>query len=79
VSVLRERHEDAAYAEMEEQYHRFMSLSDDHEAAAAFFAVMEVTGWRPHSVRGFLTAVVRKKLGLTLLSERPGEEASTAS
>jgi Protein of unknown function (DUF3489) len=35
---------------------------------------MEVTGWRPHSVRGFLTAVVRKKLGLTLLSERPGEE-----
>jgi pimeloyl-ACP methyl ester carboxylesterase len=37
VSVLRERGEDAAYAEMEEQYQRFMSLSDDHEAAAAFF------------------------------------------
>jgi pimeloyl-ACP methyl ester carboxylesterase len=36
VSVLRERHEDAAYAEMEEQYQRFMSFSDDHEAAAAF-------------------------------------------
>jgi pimeloyl-ACP methyl ester carboxylesterase len=37
VSVLRERHGDAAHAEMEEQYQRFMSLSDDHEAAAAFF------------------------------------------
>jgi len=37
VSVLRERGEDAAYAEMEEQYQRFMSLFADHEAAAHFF------------------------------------------
>src|SRR3989442_8559799 len=37
VSVLRERAEDAAYAEMEEQYQRFMSLSADHEAAAHYF------------------------------------------
>jgi pimeloyl-ACP methyl ester carboxylesterase len=37
VSVLRERGEDAAYAEMEEQYQRFMSLCPDHEAAAHFF------------------------------------------
>ena len=37
VSVLRERGEAAAYAEMEEQYHRFMSLLADHEAAAHFF------------------------------------------
>ena len=37
VSVLRETGEDAAYAEMEEQYQRFMSLSADHEAAAHYF------------------------------------------
>ena len=37
VSALRECGEDDAYAEMEEQYQRFMSLSADHEAAAHFF------------------------------------------
>src|SRR5262249_27636365 len=37
VSVLRECGEDDAYAEMEEQYQRFMSLSADHEAAAHYF------------------------------------------
>lgn len=36
--------------------------------------IMRATGWQRHSVRGFLTAVVRKKLGLTLMSGKPGEE-----
>jgi hypothetical protein len=37
-------------------------------------AVMEATGWQAHSVRGFLAGVVRKKLGLTLQSEKTDGE-----
>lgn len=32
------------------------------------------TGWQAHSARGFLSAVVRKKLGLALLSEKGGDD-----
>jgi hypothetical protein len=32
-------------------------------------AMMQVTGWQQHSVRGFLAGIVRKKFGLDLVSE----------
>jgi hypothetical protein len=32
--------------------------------------IMKATGWQQHSVRGFLTGVIRKRLKLDLISDK---------
>jgi hypothetical protein len=43
-------------------------------SGATIAAIVEATGWQAHTVRGFLAAVVRKKLGLNLKSEKTDGE-----
>ena len=43
-------------------------------SGATIATVMSSTGWQQHTVRAFLAAVVRKKLGLKLESEKADGE-----
>ena len=37
---------------------------------ATIAQIVEATGWRPHTVRGFFAGALKKKLGLTVTSEK---------
>jgi hypothetical protein len=41
---------------------------------ATIAAIAKATGWQHHSVRGFLAAVIKTKLKLKLISEKPQGE-----
>jgi hypothetical protein len=41
------------------------------QEGATIEELQAATGWQQHSVRGFLAGAVKKKLGRTLLSEKP--------
>jgi DNA-binding MarR family transcriptional regulator len=40
---------------------------------ASIQEIIDATGWQPHSARGFLTAAVKKRLGISVISEK-GED-----
>ncbi len=42
-------------------------------AGAGLEELQAATGWQAHSVRGFLSGTVKKKLGLTLNSDQTGD------
>jgi hypothetical protein len=41
---------------------------------ATIAQIVEVTGWRPHTIRGFFAGALKKKLGLNVTSDKVGDQ-----
>jgi hypothetical protein len=54
----------------ESKQHRCLTLLSRSEGAS-IEDLQQATGWQAHSVRGFLSGTVKRKLGLALVSEKP--------
>ena len=46
---------------------------------ASLKELMKSTGWQPHSVRGFLSGTIRKKMGMTVTSTKTEDGERTYS
>ena len=46
---------------------------------ASLKELMKSTGWQPHSVRGFLSGAIRKKMGMTVTSTKTEDGERTYS
>ena len=50
-----------------------MSSGPRRRGGASLKEIMKATGWQVHSVRGFLSGTVGKKMGLTVVSTKTGD------
>ncbi len=46
---------------------------------ATLAELMKATGWQPHSVRGYLSGAIRKKMGMTVTSTKSEDGVRTYS
>ena len=57
---------------------KVLDLLKRHEGAS-MKELLKSTGWQPHSVRGFLSGTIRKKMGMTVTSAKTEDGERTYS